>query len=50
MDLGHASNVDKASEEDKGQRRAVILQEDANGMSEEAAGSKFTADVSNHKE
>lgn len=50
MDLGHAPNVDKASEENEGQRRSVIFQKDANWMSEETATAKFTTDVSNHEE
>ena len=33
MDILHATNVNKSSEEDKSERRAVILEKDTDGVS-----------------
>ena len=35
LDAGHTADVDEAGEEDEGQRRAVVLEEDADGLAEQ---------------
>lgn len=50
MNLCHATNVYKASEENKSQWCSVVFQENTNWVSKETARSKFTADVSHHKQ
>ena len=39
----HAAHVDKAGEEDEGQRGAIVLEEEADGVAEEGAGAELAA-------
>lgn len=50
MDLGHSTNVYKASKEDESQWCSVVFQKDTDWVSEETAGSEFTADIGHHKQ
>lgn len=45
LDLLQAAKVDEAGEEDYGERGAVVLEEDANAVAEEAAGAERAARV-----
>jgi hypothetical protein len=50
LDVLHASNVDEPGEEDEGQRRAVVLEEDADRVREEAARPEDAAEVGDHED
>jgi hypothetical protein len=48
--VAHLANVHEAGEENNGERGAVILQEDADGVGEEVAPAQLAADVSDEED
>lgn len=50
IDLCHPPYVHETGEEDEGERGAIVLEEDTNRVSEEAAGAEFAAEVGDHED